>query len=96
MYGEFDRGNCALSDIYVAMLHESLSFSWLAHLEVGGCSWIYVREQVEAVGGSTFSVNGASNWWHHYLFDKSDWKIFFSCMLEMHFLKNVYNISELS
>ena len=35
MYGEFDRGNCALSDIYAAMLHASLSFGWLAYLEVG-------------------------------------------------------------
>ena len=61
MYGEFDRGNCALSDIYAAMLHVTLSFGWLAYLEDGGGSWICAREQVEAVGGFTFSVNGASN-----------------------------------
>ena len=61
MYGEFDRGNCVLSDIYAAMLHVSLSFGWLAYLEVGGGSWICGREQVEAVGGSTFSVNGIPN-----------------------------------
>ena len=61
MYGEFDRGNCVLSDIYAAMLDVSLSFGWLAYLEVGGGSWICEREQVEAVGGSTFSVNGAPN-----------------------------------
>ena len=54
MYGEFDRGNRALSDIYAAMLHVSLSFGWLAYLEVGGGSWICAWEQVEAVGGSTF------------------------------------------
>ena len=35
MYGEFDRGNCVLSDIYAALLHVSLSFGWLAYLEVG-------------------------------------------------------------
>ena len=66
MYGEFDRGNCALSDIYAAMWNVSLSFGWLAYLEVGGSSWICVREQVGALGGSTFSVNGAPNWWHHH------------------------------
>ena len=61
MYGEFDRGNCALSDIYAVMLHESFGFGWLAYLEDGGGSLICVREQVEAAGGSTFSVNGAPN-----------------------------------
>ena len=35
-----------------------MSFGWLAYLEVGRGSWICAREQVEAVGGSTFSVNG--------------------------------------
>ena len=89
MSPEFDRGNCALSDIYAAMLHVSLSFGWLAYLEVGGGSWICGREQVEAVGGSTFSVNGAPNWLHHHYFAKFDWKIFFNWMLEMHFAKNV-------
>ena len=61
MYGEFDRGNCALSDIYAAMLHVSLGFGWLAYLEDGGGSWICAREQVEAAGGSTVTVNGAPN-----------------------------------
>ena len=61
MYGVFDRGNYVLSDIYVAMLHESLSFGWLAYLEVGRGSWICRREQVEAVGGSIFKVSGAPN-----------------------------------
>ena len=61
MYGEFDTGNCVLSDIYAAMLHVSLSFGWLAYLEVGEGSWNCGREEVEAVGGSTFSVNGAPN-----------------------------------
>ena len=61
MYGEFDRGNCALSDIYAAMLHVRLSFGWLTYLEVGGGNWICAKEQVEAVGGSTFSVNGVPN-----------------------------------
>ena len=61
MYGEFDRGNFVLSDIYPAMLHLSLSLGWLAYLEVGGGSWIRAREQAEAVGGSTFSVNGVPN-----------------------------------
>ena len=32
IYGQFDTGNCALSDIYAAMLHISLSFGWLAYL----------------------------------------------------------------
>ena len=59
MYGEFDRGTCAPSDIYAAMLHVSLSVGWLAHLEVGGASWICARGQVETVGGSTSSVNSA-------------------------------------
>ena len=59
MYGEFDRGNCALSDIYTAILHVSLGFGWLAYLEDGGGSGICAREQVEAAGGSTVSVNGA-------------------------------------
>ena len=65
---EFDRGNCVLSDIYIyiyiyiyaAMLRVSLSFSWF-YLEVGGGIWICGKEQVEAVGGSTFKVNGAPN-----------------------------------
>ena len=67
---EFDRGNCALSDVYIyiyiyiyiyaAMLRVSLSFSWF-YLEVGGGSWICGKEQVEAVSGSTFKVNGAPN-----------------------------------
>ena len=48
-----------LSDIYTAMLHVSLSFGWLAYLEIVGGSCICGREQVEAVGGSTFSVDGA-------------------------------------
>ena len=48
-----------LSDIYTAMLHVSLSFGWLAYLEIVGGSWICGREQVEAVGGFTFSVDGA-------------------------------------
>ena len=61
MYREFDRGNCVLSDIYAAMLHLSLSFGWLAYLEDGGDSWICAKEQVEALGGPTFSVNGAPN-----------------------------------
>ena len=61
MYGEFDRGNWALSDIYAAMLHASLGFGWLAYLEDGGGSWICAREQVEAAGGSTVTVNGAPN-----------------------------------
>ena len=61
MYGEFDRGNCALSDIYAAMLHVSLSFGRLAYLEVGAGSWICGREQVKAVGGSIFSVNDTPN-----------------------------------
>ena len=43
------------------MLHVSLSFGWLAYLEVGEGSWNCGREKVEAVGGSTFSVNGAPN-----------------------------------
>ena len=77
------------------MLHVSLSFGWLAYLEIVGGSWICGREQVEAVGGSTFSVDGAPSWWHHHFFAKFDWKIFFDWMLEMHFLKNVYNFSEL-
>ena len=33
MYEEFEKGNCALSDIYAAMLHVSLSFGWLAYLQ---------------------------------------------------------------
>ena len=61
MYGEFDTGNCVLSDIYAAMLHVSLSFGWLACLEVGEGSWNCGREKVEAIGGSTFSANGAPN-----------------------------------
>ena len=61
MYGEFDTGNCVLSDIYAAMLHVSLSFGWLAYLEVGEGNWNCGREKVETVGGSTFSVNGAPN-----------------------------------
>ena len=61
MYVEFDRGNCALSDIYVAMLHLSLGFGWLAYLEDGGGSWICANEQVEAADVSTFSANGALN-----------------------------------
>ena len=61
MYTEFDRGNCELFDIYAAMLHVSLSFGWLAYLEVRGGSWICGMEQVEAVDGSNFSVNGAPN-----------------------------------
>ena len=61
MYGEFDRGHSALSDTYAAMLHVSLGFGWLAYLEDGGGSWICAREQVEAAGGSTVSVNGAPN-----------------------------------
>ena len=47
--------------IYAAMLYVSLSFSWLGYLEVEGLSWICGREQVEAVDGSTFKVNGAPN-----------------------------------
>ena len=58
MYGEFDRRNCVLSDIYAAMPHVSLRFGWLVYLEVGGGSWICARKQIEAFGGSTFSVNG--------------------------------------
>ena len=42
------------------MLRVSLSFSWF-YLEVGGGIWICGKEQVEAVGGSTFKVNGAPN-----------------------------------
>ena len=38
MYAEFDWGNCELSDIDAAKLHVSLSFGWLAHLEVRGGS----------------------------------------------------------
>ena len=87
---------CALFDIYEPMLHASLSFSWLSYLEVEGSSWICGSVHVEAVGESTFSVNGAPNWWHHHIFAKFDWKIFFNWMLEIHFLKNVYNFSELS
>ena len=33
MYEEFEKGNCALSDIYAAMLYVSLSFGWLAYLQ---------------------------------------------------------------
>ena len=33
MYEELEKGNCALSDIYAAMLHVSLSFGWLAYLQ---------------------------------------------------------------
>ena len=40
MYGEFDRENFALSDIYAAMLHVSLKFGKLAYLEVRGGGWI--------------------------------------------------------
>ena len=82
MSPEFDRGNCALSDIYAAMLHVSLSFGWLAYLEVGEGSWNCGREEVEAVGGSTFSVNGAPNWLHYHFFAKFNWKTFFNWMLE--------------
>ena len=57
IHGKFDRGNCALSDIYAAML----SFGWLAYLKVGGASWVCGEEWDEAVGGSTFSVNDAPN-----------------------------------
>ena len=35
---KFDGGNCAVSDIYAAMLHVSLSSGWLVCLEVGGGS----------------------------------------------------------
>ena len=84
IYGEFDR------------LHVSLSFGWLAYLEVVGGSWICGREQVEAVGWSNFSVNGAPNWCHYHFFATFDWNIFFHWMPEMYFLKNVYNFSELS
>ena len=61
MNGEFDRRNFALSDICAAMLHVRLDFGWLTYLEDGGGSWICAREQVEAAGGSTCSVNGAPN-----------------------------------
>ena len=61
MCAEFDRGNYELSDMYAAMLHVSFSFGWLAYLDVRGDSWICEREQVEAVDGSNFSVNGAPN-----------------------------------
>ena len=61
MYAEFDWGNCELSDIDAAKLHVSLSFGWLAHLEVRGGSQICGSEQVRAVDGSNFSVNGAPN-----------------------------------
>ena len=51
----------AYAYVYAAMLHVSLGFGWLAYLEDGGGSWICAREQVEAAGGSTVSVNGAPN-----------------------------------
>ena len=75
MSGEFDRGNCALSDIYIYIyIHTymqlvSLSFGWLAYVEFGeGGSWICGRKQVQVVDGSTFKVNGAPNWWHYHFF----------------------------
>ena len=43
------------------MLCVSLSFGRLVYLEVRGGSLICGREQFEAVGGSTFKVNGAPN-----------------------------------
>ena len=43
------------------MQRVSLSFSWLAYLEVGGGRWICGKEQVEAVDGSIFKVNDAPN-----------------------------------
>ena len=40
MYGEFDRENFALPDIFAAMLHVSLKFGKLAYLEGRGGGWI--------------------------------------------------------
>ena len=34
IYGEFERGNCGLSEIYAAMLHVSFEF-WLVGLSRG-------------------------------------------------------------
>ena len=52
MYGEFDRENFALSDIYAAMLHVSLKFGKLAYLEVRGGGWICEGIRLKQLVGS--------------------------------------------
>ena len=61
MYMEFEKRNFALSDINAAMMHVSVSFGWLAYLQIGGGSQICGLEQADTVGWSTVSVNGALN-----------------------------------
>ena len=75
----------------------SLSFGWLAYVEF--------REGVvgSVAGNRSKQLMGPLLKWMVpqidgtiIFFAKFNWKVFSNWMLEMHFLKNVYNSSELS
>ena len=59
MYGEFEKGNSALSLIDATNLHVGLNFDWLGYPQVGRGSQICGLEKTDTVGGSIVTVSGA-------------------------------------